>query len=62
MAARHVLKGQCSCPTLESTHWPSSHLEKLKCLMASGLLVGVLGIERSVNEPEWCVLPVYDTP
>ena len=25
-------------------------------------MVGVLGIEPSLHEPESCVLPVYDTP
>ncbi len=30
--------------------------------MRFSLLVGVLGIEPSLHEPESCVLPVYDTP
>ena len=33
-----------------------------KKLVSERLLVGVLGIEPSLHEPESCVLPVYDTP
>lgn len=41
-----------------------THAKQLACLLTPSvsLLVGALGIEPSLHEPESCVLPVYYAP